>query len=159
MERLYGTEKIVLPEYVERRIRDGFVISKIELIEKYNRLKPLIESGGKLFQVNGLSCPDLLKVPYLDLNLSKFIASSPTLELCRVAREDLQELRDFICLHHCSIANEFEGTYGEILSQVPENILDSADYLQLVEWPRSTSDVARYTYKNHLSRVLAYKLK
>lgn len=160
MGKLYGTEtKLVLPEYVEERLKKGPVSYRQGLMEKYENLKPLVASASELFQVNGLSSIDLVRIPYLELNLARTVIDSPGLNLQRVDRESLQELRDFICLHRYSFMNEFQGTYGEILGQVPEDILENADYLQLVEWPRSTFEGSRYAPRAHLSRVMAYKLK
>lgn len=104
---LNGTHKIkkvVLPE-----------LSDHMLLERYERIKPIILFNGLYFYIREYMKDDLKNKPYLD---------KPFYNIRKSAQiKNSQVLTEFICYHTQGAYGLFKPTIGEILSQIPDEVL------------------------------------
>lgn len=159
MSSLYMGVKVLLPDYVKERLEKGTPqISNERLLELYSKIKPIITIREDKYLLDNLSQMDLRTLSYLSLEKEN---TNDVIENCKkVDIETLKEIRDFICLHRYGFSLQFRPSVNEVLSQIPEDLIDDIDAFEIVEKPTLPNDLYRYSSKKyHLSRVMTYKLK
>ena len=130
-------------------------ITAEETLRRYNLIKPIQEYEGKnytLVTYNG----------YYKLAHTSFLVRA-----CYDCDEEidvnkLKVVRDIICYHRYDNEDEFKPTIYEILSQIPEELLEEAGFFQVIEPLISTSEQLEKfkelrDNRYHVSKVRIYQ--
>ena len=148
MEKIYGEKGIVLPKkLVIPEISDS------RLIELYKTLKPIVEIDEMKYFLREFTLHELRRTSYI---WSEREDKTEQVDLSR-----LESIDEFPCLHTCGYYGLFKPSIAEVLAQMPENLIGTANTFEIVESPETREDVFRYpeVVNNgfHLSKVKAYK--
>ena len=132
-------------------------ISKFELLDRYERIKPIVEIGGKKYFLRDFRAKELINHSYLAnvdedkgelVDMSKFVALMD---------------RDFECIHNFSYPALFKPTIAEVLAQIPQRDLKYAVAFEIIERPNAVEDFLknRIVFENgfHISKVRLYARK
>jgi hypothetical protein len=144
-ETLPISTELIIPEISEERLR-----------ELYSRIKPLVEEkDGNKYTLEEFTPKDLREISYYwnhEKNRKDIIDTN-----------DLETIQDFPCLHTWGYYGLFKPSIAEVLSQMPEDVAEEADFFEIVEWPKDADDLNKQkeilNAGFHLSRVRAYRLK
>lgn len=151
MEKLYGlsSSMIALPEKLEIPI-----ISNKRLKELYQLLKPIVT----IDEIKYL----LREFTLQELNNYSYIWNSVEDKRDMIDSNQLEKVDDFICLHTYGYYGFFKPSIAEILAQTPENVIEQANFFEIIEKPETREDVFKYenAAENgfHLSKVRAYRM-
>lgn len=151
MEKLYGldTNDILLPNLVIPSLTDK------ELEKIYRQLKPIATVDEIKYYLKEYSLQQLRYYSYMQ----DFASSISE----RLDSSLIDPIDEFICLHKFDYYGSFTPTIAEVLSQVPEHLIDDSNAFEIVEYPTKMADVARYfeAFEKgyHLSKVRTYKIK
>lgn len=124
-----------------------------ELKNRFNNIKPIVKKNGKYYTLKEQSIEDINKKFY------PFKLKDQTLEC--INESDLIELNAFLSLHWFGYYGSFIPSFKEILSQIPEELLN-ADYFELVYEPCNTDDYNQFrgpfNENKHVARIKTYKI-
>ena len=150
MKNLYGSNDfVVLPEELQIPI-----INDKRLKELYQLLKPIVTIDEMKYLLREYTLQELKNTSYI-WNCHEDIRNI-------VDTKKLEVVDDFLCLHTYGYYGLFKPSIAEILSQVPENVIEHANAFEIIEQPETREDI--FKYKNavnngfHLSKVRAYKM-
>jgi hypothetical protein len=135
---------LVIPEITDER-----------LTSLYSQIKPLVEIDGNKHTLREFTLRELRHTSYYwnyDTN-------------CRdvIGKDKLDAIQDFHCLHEFDLYRGFfRPSIAEVLSQLPENVTEKADFFEIVEAligddMDRENDISNAGF--HLSRVRVYRLK
>ena len=123
--------------------------------ELYKKIKPIVTINNIKYLMIDY---DLLEIKYHSYFLHK---EEEKIQIIDSNKLDI--LDDFICLNTWDDYNVFQPSVAEILYQMPSNLVESADFFEVVEWPKCYDDTFRYPRATdngfHLSKVRTYRLK
>ena len=149
MEKIYGEEKIILPNRIEvPEIDDealAYLYSKIRPIITVNEVKYLLKKY-KLYQLR---------------NIAYVWGVHHTL-LRAISDDKLETIEEFPCFHTYNSDQLFKPTVAEVLAQLPPQTIREANAFEIVERPKSLDDMLKYPEVHakglHLSKVKSYKI-
>ncbi len=151
MEKLYGLESndIILPNLVIPSITDE------ELEKIYRQLKPIATIDEIKYYLKEYSLQQLRYYFFMQDSVSSITE--------KIDSSLIDPVAEFICLHKFHYYGSFTPTIAEVLSQIPENLVDDSNAFEIVEYPTKMADVAKYfeAFEKgyHLSKVRTYKIK
>ena len=80
----------------------------------------------------------------------------------KITLNKLEPIKDFLCFHTYGYYGLFKPSIAEILAQTPEEVIEKANTFEIIEGPKTHTDVFKYKEVVdkgfHLSKVRAYKL-
>lgn len=150
MEKLYGgsnfitlPKKLEIPEIDDKRLK-----------ELYQLLKPIVTIDEMKYLLREFTLQELRNQSYIwNRHEDKRDVVDPN---------KLETVDDFLCLHTWGYYGLFKPSIAEVLSQVPENVIEQANTFEIIESPETREDVFKYkeVIDNgfHLSKVRAYKM-
>lgn len=151
MEKLYGSENndIILPNLIIPNMTDE------ELTHIYKRLKPIVTVDEMKYYLKEYTLYQLRYYLYMqDLPTSVKEQINPSL---------INPVDEFMCFHKFHYYGSFIPTIAEVLSQVPENLIEDSNAFEIVEYPTKMADVTRYyeAFEKgyHVSKVRTYKIQ
>ena len=154
MKELYknSTKNIILPEKLEiPRIDDK------RLLAFYDILKPIVTIDNIKYLLREFSLSEFRNQSYIwNSNKDKRTSIKP---------DSLEIVEDFLCLHQDYSTKDpiFKPTLAEVLGQLPFKTIKEADYFEIIEYPKTNADRAKYeeVYNKRLvlSKVRSYKHK
>lgn len=148
MENLYDGNKIIFDKELE--IPN---ISKERIQELYKKIKPIVVVNGIKYFLREFTSEELESEAYA---FHKYDDKRDA-----VRKEQLQAVRDFLCLHEFRNKYFFVPSIAEVLAQMPEEIIDDVNAFEIIEQPETVKDLDKYkeiTDKGfHLSKVRTYK--
>lgn len=151
MEKLYGSENndIILPNLIIPNMTDE------ELTHVYKRLKPIVTIDEMKYYLKEYTLYQLRYYLYMqDLATSVKEHINPSL---------INPVDEFMCFHKFHYYGSFIPTIAEVLSQIPENLIEDSNAFEIVEYPTKMSDVTRYyeAFEKgyHVSKVRTYKIQ
>ena len=154
MERIYGEKNITLPyELFDPLTLEPFIpkISEQKLKEIYAKLKPIVEVNGVKYLIKKYALEELRRVSCIN--------DFPGKKIGTINQSKLEPIGDFLCLHKNSNV-VFYPTIEEILAQVPDDYIEQANLVEIVEMPTSDDDFHKYPELSEkgfqLSKVRAY---
>lgn len=113
--------KIILPE-----------ISREELLERYNRIKPMIKRKSFYYKLDNFSEEELYSLSLIsDIEKNRSGMVSP---------RDVDVLGTFPCYHTIGNMGEFSPKISEVLSQFPDELLKDANMFCFRDYPRTLED-------------------
>lgn len=129
-------------------------ISKEEVIKRYKKVKPIVTINNTKYWLRDFNENELTQISFLD----NIINNKANVVDCN----DLVQIpgTDFDCIHKYEYPGIFQANVAEILAQIPKAIIDYVDAFEIIDMPRTLSDV----YKNkmifdngfHMSKVRLY---
>ena len=129
-------------------------LSDKELLELYKRIKPIVSLGEIKYLLRNYSINEIKRNSYI-WSINKDVRES-------IDNNKLEQVDDFYCLHTWAFYGLFKPTIGEVLSQIPSNLIDKTNTFEIVEYPETIKDIHKYNniYNSgyHLSKVRTYKL-
>lgn len=149
MTNIFGSENIILPD-------DIYIptITDERLEEIYKNLKPLISIDKIKYLLKEYTLYELRYLTFID----KFSSIRSEIQV-----STLEETGEFLCFHKFYYYGVFLPKVSEVLAQIPDSLIDESNYFEIVEYPKSMSDVFKYdkVFEKgyHLSRVKTYKTK
>lgn len=150
MEKLYGgsnfitlPKKLEIPEIDDNRLK-----------ELYQLLKPIVTIDEMKYLLREFTLQELRNQSYIwNRHEDKRDVVDPN---------KLETVDDFLCLHTWGYYGLFKPSIAEVLSQVPESVIEQANTFEIIESPETREDVFKYkeVIDNgfHLSKVRAYKM-
>ena len=129
-------------------------ISDEELLERYAKIKPIIEYNGKKHYLREFSEHELRNNAYIykaDINVRDVVDMS-----LLVSRPDME----FECLHTFGYPGFFKPSIAEVLAQIPESELPFVDAFEIVKFPNACGDFMKnkiiFNNGYHVSIVRLY---
>lgn len=123
------------------------------LTQRYSISKPIVQRNGSTYS--------LLDEPLESLRDSSYIWNLDKLILDKMNKEELLELKSFLCLHSYGYYGCFKPSIAEILSQMPEELQENSNYFEITDSPSTTSDFNQFQEAfnegYHVSKITTYK--
>lgn len=157
-DALYSTELKLynnsIPVKIDRPIEINY-LDEAELNARYERIKPLVTINGLTYTLRPFKPHELCDQSYI------WEAEKDKRKV--IDKERLEVIENFITLHEYGYYGLFKPSINEVLSQLPEKSIKEAQYFEIIESPRTRSDVFRYTEVvnagYHAAVVRTYKVK
>ena len=110
-------------------------VPREEIIERYSRIKPVVEKDGKLYWVRLFDEADLFILNYLQNGI----------EERQVKDGEIVPIpgKDFRCLHTYGYDRRFRPSIGEVLAQIDPEILDTVVAFEIIDSPKTADDSHR----------------
>ena len=120
-------------------------LTDIELLRRYNFVKPLVDKGDDLYEVKDFTIQELKE--------TLFLKEIPNHNLKKVASElflPLPQL-DFECIHKFALPDFFEPTIEEVLAQIPTEYIPAINAFKIINYPECEQDYKKnkIVYENH----------
>lgn len=114
-------------------------ITDEELMKRYTRIKPIAEINGTKYWLREYTLHELRKYSYIWY-----------VEYDKTHPVDMRNLQvvprhDFECFHTYGYPGFFKPSIAEVLSQIPQELLDNVQAFEIIHEPRTAKDF----YKNH----------
>ena len=126
-------------------------ISREKLKNLYASIKPIVTYKDSKYELRKFSLEDLKTKSYIWYKEKDLVNE--------VDLDHLYESDVFICLHKNDLGI-FSPTIAEVLSQVPNNLIERINSFEIVEYPKTTRDIEMYPEANekgyYLSLVQTY---
>lgn len=141
----------------EIELGNGLIIPKIsdmELLQLYKKIKPIVTLDSRKYLLKNFSLEELRRFSYI-YNINRNIREN-------IDAFKLESIDTFLCLHSWVYYGLFKPTIGEVLSQIPRELVDDVNSFEIINMPTSIRDIKLYEQVfnkgYHLSRVRTYKL-
>lgn len=116
-------------------------ITDEELLERYNRIKPIVKHRGKKYYLEKLSLEQIKTEYYLwDPKFEREVEENELVDFCC----------DFSCLHRYGYPGLFRPSVKEVLSQLDKNYIPILGAFEIIEFPETAEDF----YKTGLHRIV-----
>lgn len=132
-------------------------IPREEIIDRYSRIKPVLESSGELYWLKDFDDKEIFRTSYIwNNNIGVAVKKGEIVPIPD---------GDFICLHKYTCPCLFKPTIAEVLTQIDPGIVGKVVAFEIVESPESsgslceqdelTKEALRAGY--HTSRIRLYQ--
>ena len=129
-------------------------ISKEELLDRYKRIKPIVEIDGKKYFLRDFTEEELTGRSYIG-NLDEDKREPVDMNLYVPCTE-----YDFECIHKYGYYGFFKPSIAEVLAQIPEMEVKFVDAFEIIEYPKTAEDLSKnkIVFDNgyHISKVQLY---
>lgn len=129
-------------------------ISKEELLERYKRIKPIVEIEGKKYFLREFTESELTGISYI-WNCNENKKEPVDMSLYVTRPEEI-----FECIHKYGMPCFFKPSIAEVLAQIPESEIRYVDAFEIIEYPMTASDFEKnkIVFDNgfHISKVQLY---
>lgn len=129
-------------------------ISNEELLERYKRIKPIVEIEGTKYFLRDFKEDELRNISFI------WNAKEEKKEPVDVQKIKPIENRDFKCIHKYGYYGLFKPSIAEVLAQIPERDLQLVCAFEIIESPENTRDFAKHQIEfdngYHVSKVRLY---
>ena len=129
-----------------------------KLLERYERIRPLVRRDGKLYYLRNFSLEELRKFNFMWLSYEDLDWWVYNGELNPL------EGKDFPCLHKYSYHSVFQPTIAEVLSQIDIDLVYRASAFEIIDTPNTKQNFFKdvftsIAFKNgfHISYVRLYE--
>ena len=135
-------------------------ISNEEMMERYERIKPVITMNGKLHHLREYTLKEIKGISFL-WNRDEDVREE-------VGEDELEVLegRDFVCLHGYGYPGFFKPSIGEVLAQIKEQDLPLVRAFEIIESPKTANDLYKDSFTAiafdngyHVSTIRLYRGK
>ena len=126
-----------------------------EIMRRYARIKPIVEVNGQKHFLREFSEEEVFTHAYINDPSDVIMEESVNTTLFISRPND-----DFECIHSYGYYGIFKPSIAEVLSQIPDTLLDFVDGFEIIDYPRTPEDFNKHKvefYNHfHVSTVRLY---
>lgn len=104
-------------------------IPREEIVKRYSRIKPVLESSGELYWLKDFSEEEIFRTSYIwNNNIGVAVKKGEIVPIPD---------KDFMCLHRYTCPCLFKPTIAEVLTQISPDIVDKVVAFEIIKSPET----------------------